>query len=82
MNFSSQLFKRSVNVAKQVGGVRTFAGYKEVTPEMRRKNVILATGLFGFIVSVYYYSMMKIKKSVSPLLFPFTSISLYISLSG
>jgi hypothetical protein len=63
--FSSRLVKQSVHVANRVGSVRTFAAYKEVTPEMKRKNVILATSLFGFIVSVYYYSMEKVKKTVS-----------------
>ncbi len=65
MNFTTPLFKRSLTLVKNVGAVRTMAGYKEVTPEMRRKNAILATTLFGFIVSVYYYSMEKVKKTVS-----------------
>ena len=36
----------------------------EITPEVRRKNLIVASALFAFVASVYYYSISKMKGKV------------------
>ena len=36
----------------------------EITPEVRRKNLLVASALFAFVGSVYYYSISKMRGKV------------------
>jgi hypothetical protein len=42
-----------------------FVPYREVTPEMKRNNAIIGSLLFAFVGGVYYYSIARMKTTVS-----------------
>ena len=53
---------KRVPVSSMVG--RTFAT-KEVTPQTRRKNLVVGLAIFGFVGGVYYTAISKLKQTVS-----------------
>ncbi len=54
---------KRVHMSRVVG--RTFAT-KDVTPQTRRKNLLVALVIFGFVGGVYYTAISKLKQTVSP----------------